>query len=789
MATEAQEVLITVKLEATEAAKNAAEYRAALEQAKTALKAVEEEHGKASTQYAAQEAVVKQLNIQLAANQRVLAQMANTEREAAGAYAEKNKATAEAVQMAKDLSAAYGVNDERTKAAVKQAAEMTAEMKAIDKAVGQTHRNVGNYSEALDNMNNPTINAIKSANEFIAANGGLAGSFKAGGQAVMGMGKQLLMLLANPIVAIIAAISGAVMLMVKAMQSNGAAMEKVSQIAAPFKVILDSVFTAIGKIAGVLIDGVLAMGKFATSIMSVIPGLKGVAAATNEAITLEKERQRLVAAARKDVVDDAKDQLRVAELKKKIAQKDKFTTEERLKFAREVDEIERKNAIGDANRANDALKLFLNDMKVRGKSQKDLTQTERDELAKLQAAKYDEQKQYAERTKKLAGVTATLLAEIEADKQAKVEEVNKKADEAQAKREKEKQNKKAADEKAAQDELARLKKNADDAIAVLDYEAQMALLKSEELRAGKQLSDQEAHTQKLDDLTKENADYLAAQKVLLKEKQITQEQYNANIAMSDQQLKTDIAISDAEFNANQAQIKQDNLLNQWATEKEIAQLKGEDMMAYEKAQLERQMAEELAVANLTEEQKLLIKEKYKLLDADLEKKKSANNLNLASQFAGNIATIFGKNTKVGKAAASAQIAIDTYKGAMAAFSSMQSIPVVGVGLGIAAAAAVAVQGAKAIKDVWAVKSGLPGDGGGGGGGQSVSAISATAAATPAANVTGSLVARTSGQTQQEAQTTAVNTALRANPVQQVLVIDDVTSAQTNKANVKVANSL
>ena len=68
-----------------------------------------------------------------------------------------------------------------------------------------------------------------------------------------------------------------------------------------------------------------------------------------------------------------------------------------------------------------------------------------------------------------------------------------------------------------------------------------------------------------------------------------------------------------------------------------------------------------------------------------------------------MATIFGESTKLGKAAAAAQVAIDTYKGALAAYSAAASIPVVGQALGIAAAAAVTVKGTKAIKDIYAVK--------------------------------------------------------------------------------------
>ena len=156
---------------------------------------------------------------------------------------------------------------------------------------------------------------------------------------------------------------------------------------------------------------------------------------------------------------------------------------------------------------------------------------------------------------------------------------------------------------------------------------------------------------------------------------------------------------------------------------------------------------------------------------------------MASGFANNIAEIFGKQTKVGKLAASAAIAIDTAKGAMAAFTSMQAIPVVGPALGIAAAGAVIAKGARSIKDVWAVKSGLPGDGGGGG------ASVPTSAAGSVASVSGSVVARQSGSTQQVATTTAMTEAMKAAPTQTVLVTNDLTTALDNKVQLKNDNSL
>jgi hypothetical protein len=779
MATETQEVIIKVEIESEQAVKRQQELKVSLENAKMSLIELEKEQGKTSEAYIAQEAQVKQLNTQLAANGRVLTAMAGSTSDAAGAYARLNQISAEANQKAKDMAVAYGANDARTKEAQKSALGYANQLKEVDKAVGQNFRSVGDYGKATEGL----AGAFGQMPGALGKMGGAVSTATTGFQAMNA---------ASPI--------GWIQI---AIQIIAGLVQKFSS----FAPVADAVTDSLAKLSAafdVLQNGVIAVITGQKSLGEVIGG------ATDEMTKQIKEAERL-AEAQRDLEDrtDAsavsqekyKNQINQMLLQSKnrtLSEKDRMKLiDDALKLEGKAYSERKKLADDEVRNAEDAIikqagldKLRAAELRKRGIDYVNFIENERkveDGLKKALKDKLVTQQQIEGESISLREKAMNRRDQI-ADKEA--ENAEKRAEKAQAAREKrdakalqDAEKKKAADEKAAQAELDRLKKNADEAISVLDYEAQMALLKAEELRAGKQLSDQEAHTQKLADLTKENADYLAAQKVLLDNKQITQAQYDQNTKLANQQLKTDIAVSDAEFNAQQAQIKQDNLLNQWATEKEIAQLKGEDMMAFEKAELERKMAEELAVANLTEEQKLLIKEKYKLLDADLEKKKAANNLNLASQFAGNIATIFGKNTKVGKAAASAQIAIDTYKGAISAYSSLAGIPIVGPALGAAAALAAGVTGAKALKDVWAVKSGLPGDGGSGGGGVNVSAPS-----TPT-SVTGSLVARSSGETQQKSQQTAVSSAMQQNQIVPVLVVDNVTDAQTNKAQVKVVNSL
>lgn len=790
MATETQEVLIKIQVEADQAVKRQQELKTALDGAKIALKELEAAEGKTSAAYIAQEATVKQLNTQIAANQRVLTQMASTTTEAAGAYAALNQKSAEANQRAKDLAAAYGASDQRTKEAQATALGYTNQLKEIDKAIGQNQRSVGDYGIATQGL----AGAFADMPGALGKMGGAVSTATTGFQAMNA---------ASPV--------GWIQI---AIQIIAGLVQKFSS----FAPVADAITNGLEKLSAafdVLKNGVIAVITGQKSLGEVLSG------STDEMKKQIKEAERLAEAQRD--LEDRTEASTISQEKYKnqinqmlLQSKNRTLSEkERMKLIDDALALENKAYNERKKLVDDEVKLLQDKLIKQG----GLNAFEASELRKkgVSYARYKEnQKNLDDQTIKdlAAALVKQQQAEGEsislrektmnrrdqlADKEAEAAE--KREEKAQAAREKREAarekleaKRKADKEKAEKEELDRLKKGADDAIKVLEYEMQMYKLKDDEKNAGVKLSDKQAHAQKLADIDAQNAVELEKQTVLFGMKQITEQQFNDAVELANQEKNTAIAQENAAFEASEAakkteaaetlkQTTRENLLNQWEDEKAILELKGQDTMAVEKKILDDKMAQELAAVGLTEDQKLAIKTKYSLLEEDLEKKKKAAQLNSLSQLAGNIAGAFGESTKVGKAAASAQIAIDTYKGAMAAFASMQGIPFVGPALGVAAAAAVAAQGAKSIKDVWAVKSGLPGDEGGGG------TTSVNASVTAATNVTGSLVSRTSSETNQQSQQTAVSNALQDNPVQPVLVVDNVTDAQTNKANVKVANSL
>lgn len=139
----------------------------------------------------------------------------------------------------------------------------------------------------------------------------------------------------------------------------------------------------------------------------------------------------------------------------------------------------------------------------------------------------------------------------------------------------------------------------------------------------------------------------------------------------------------------------------------IAETNAIDSLAYQQGILDAEYEQAIENAKKIGISTTAIDAAYAEQKKQISEAETAAKLDMASDFAGNLSTIFGESTKLGKAAAAAQIAIDTYKGALAAYASMASVPIVGQALGIAAAAAVGVKGAKAIKDVYSVKETFP----------------------------------------------------------------------------------
>ena len=157
--------------------------------------------------------------------------------------------------------------------------------------------------------------------------------------------------------------------------------------------------------------------------------------------------------------------------------------------------------------------------------------------------------------------------------------------------------------------------------------------------------------------------------------------------------------------------------------------------AYDRAQAELEIQraadiEKITLAGATADEIARINAQYdnkskKLEQENADFKKTLrgqdvdNALAAGSQVLGSIVGLVGEGSAIGKSAALAQVAIDTYGSATAAYKSVVGIPVVGPALAPVAAGVAIAAGLASAKKIIATKT--PGDKGGGGGGAGISA--------------------------------------------------------------------
>jgi len=230
---------------------------------------------------------------------------------------------------------------------------------------------------------------------------------------------------------------------------------------------------------------------------------------------------------------------------------------------------------------------------------------------------------------------------------------------------------------------------------------------------------------------------------------------------------------------------------------EVKRLARDYEFEIERKALELKYNAEIENAKKTGADVSIIKEKYTLAQIRLDELEVKTKHDLYADFAGNLATIFGKNTAIGKAAAVAQTAIATYTSATEAFKALAGIPIVGPVLGAAAAAAAIASGLANVRKILSVKSGLPGDSGGG---VSVpTSITSTPAAQQvfASQVPSSFMSQPQLSQEELNQSTADQKLLTANDIAEavrelpspIVTVEDINARADRKRKVEVRGNV
>lgn len=321
----------------------------------------------------------------------------------------------------------------------KQINQLSQEIKDAEAATGRFYRNVGNYENAIQNMLGlnskwfQQLSMIKGITE-----GGLAKGFQTVTTAVSSFGKSLLSLLANPVVAIFAAIAAAVMAVSKAIKSSEENTNLWNQILAPFQRILTGILSVIQDIVTAILSWVTNGAKLVGWIMTMLEKLplignflKIINNELRESIAISQTDADLAKQRRDMEVQNAKDELQIAKLRKDAAANQSKDQKRRMEDLKKADELEK----GIMKRRMQYAKTDLeNARKKAAQSQNDAATN--DELAQKEAAYYQAQTAYYQGTMRMAsGISSAekaLANDVKAtgnaatDQAQKIEEAKKK---------------------------------------------------------------------------------------------------------------------------------------------------------------------------------------------------------------------------------------------------------------------------------------------------------------------------------------------------------------------------
>lgn len=369
---------------------------------------------------------------------------------------------------------------------------------------------------------------------------------------------------------------------------------------------------------------------------------------------------------RKFLVERAKLEAEISDLKQKASDSQNYTDKERIAFLESANKKE--TQILNTNLAIAQEKLNI---KKQQNSLSNSTKEDLDEQANLEAELYRVQKDNSDKKKELVTQLATLEQGVSAENIA---------------------NKKAQAEKA---------------IEYAQKEIDIWVEKNQsKIQSDKDYSDDsvEAEQQRLNTLYDKQKDILDQQKEagILSEQDYTleklklQKEYIANVKDLEENFKT------YKEEKRTEELEKENA--QFERSLELRKLQGENEYNLQLEQLERKYTAEIEAATKKGEDVTALEQEYAAKREKIEESVQDAKINGLASVVGDVAELLGEETKAGKAAAAASATINALLAANEAYSAMASIPYVGPALGAVAAATALAAGYKNVKEIYATKA-------------------------------------------------------------------------------------
>lgn len=551
--------------------------------------------------------------------------------------------------------------------------EMVQQLKELEKSIGDTRRNVGNYAEDIEKTTGSLGGLTGATGMMVKGMAGGIASVKAFNAALM----------ANPFVAIASAVLAVISVIGKLMDRNDELANSVKTILAPMEFVITRVLDAIALLFSKIVK---VFEWLAEAYLKVYNWLGLISDETMKSINIAKglvaEEDALYRAETAAIIPLA-EQRRELERQKAIVADQSKTAAERTAAAKEALRISKQMEETELGLLKTTAKIA--ETKA---NQAYSTKEELREVAQANAAVAEKEAQYASQRKELI----SQLSGIEKSETDKKVAADKAAAASYA----------AATKKAAED-VAKAKDEAEKAAAAKAKAIQAEVLKSYEQGITElQLQIRERNigiTDKqkaIEDQNEINQAILAKERFRLQEGLITQQEFDNTKYEMQVALQEKIYTLEQEKAAQRKEAEAMDAENRRA----IQEQKITNEYDLRQAQLDAQYAQEMANAEKIGANTALIEEKYN----ELKRKNAAARYNaelgMAADTAGQMSNLLGQESEAGKIFAVAQATINTYLGASKAIAQ-------GGIWGVAQAAIVIAAGLKQVASIMKVKDDVP----------------------------------------------------------------------------------
>lgn len=552
------------------------------------------------------------------------------------------------------MSAATRNNSEEGQKLVTETKEISDRLKEMERAVGDNRRNVGNYAESIQE-------AMSSTQGLSGATAAMATSLSSGVNILKTFNATLK---ANPILAIVSVILVLVSTIEKLMKRNSEMAANLKAAFAPFEVIFSRILDGITELLGGVAKAFEWITEKVVNLLSSI-GLitEETTKAANKAKALTKQELEIYEAETDNLVTLSA-MRRELEAQRTILGDQLKTTEERNAAAQKAIAISKqmeKAEIGVLQQKYNQIKA-QNELSYTSKEDR---RAEMQALADLQARQADYISQRKELENQASGIVkaqiAANAAAYKAAESAKAQAAIKAAQDAENQK------------RALQAETI---KQMETALTALNLSMQAKELKNDAI--GMKIENEKAYVEESLKLEK----YRLEQGLISKQEYANKEaEFNLGIQRLEMQRKEEqdslMREREAMDAANLHELKMAEITNEY----DLRQ-----------AQLDAQYAQEIAAAEKIGADTALIQSRYEKAKEDNTKARINAELTMTAGLAGQMSTLLGEESAVGKAFGVIQATINTYIGATKALAQ-------GGILGIAQAAVVIAFGMKQVANI------------------------------------------------------------------------------------------